>query len=100
MGLKKSLKDAFNQITLENQVSAFMRELPEMLKEHEDDWVLFGKEGRLGYYQSEMDCVNAGYKKLGEEQFLVRQVSKEYIEYGRHGKPIQLPPSLFPYLKK
>ena len=77
---------------LEPAIDRFMELLPEMLEEHEGDWVIFtvDDEEPLGYWSSSEEALRNGYEKLGIEPLLLREVSKEYIEYGRYGKPIEI----------
>ncbi len=76
---------------LEEEIDAFMECLPVMLEEHENEWTVFKHGKALGFYPTEMDAINAGYKELGNVPMLAIQVSQEYIEYGRYGKPHIVP---------
>lgn len=74
---------------LEEAIDTFMDLLPDMLKEHEGQWVVI-KDGErpLGFARSQMRIYKKGLKEYGTVPFLVRQISREYLEFGRYGKPI------------
>ena len=75
---------------LEKEINAFMKQLFTMLGRHEGEWTVFKDEKPLGFYHSIPDAVKAAYKKYGDMPFLLRQVSREYLVYGKYGAPIRL----------
>lgn len=75
---------------LEAAIDTFMQLLPEMLKKHEGQWVVIkdGEEKPLGFSKSQIRAYNRGLREYGNMPFLLRQVSEEYIEFGRLGRPV------------
>lgn len=74
---------------LQAAIDTYMRLLPEMLEEHEGKWVVFrdGDEELLGgFWHCEQDAMKVAFEKCGNAPFLVRQVSQEYVQYGRFGR--------------
>ena len=81
--------------TLEKEIDAFMEQLPDMLKQHEGMWTVF-KEGKpLGFYHAQEDALREAYKKYGNVPLLLREVSREYLEYGKYGKPVIIPSPIY-----
>jgi hypothetical protein len=78
---------------IEIAIDAFMEKLPEMLGKHEGQFVIFGPEGGepLGFWHGLKDAYSAGLIKHGiRGTFLIRQVSREFQQYGRYGKPVEI----------
>lgn len=75
---------------LEQAIDTYMFLLPMMLKKHEGDWVVIkdGEKTPLGYSKSPSRILRKAFKTYGITPFLWRQVSREYLEYGRNGKPV------------
>ena len=78
---------------LDSAIDLFMELLPGMMEEHEGEWLVIregNKEPLGGYWNSPEDALVAAAKEYGIADFLVRQVSQEYVEHGRLGKPINI----------
>lgn len=71
---------------LEQELDAFMEQLPEMLKSHQGKWVAFSGNEHLNYWDSQNDCIKEAYEEWGHVPILTRQVSKEYQLYGKLGR--------------
>ena len=50
---------------LEKFIDDYMEQLPEMLKEHKDKWVVFGEQGKTGYFEDEEKAYEEGLKLYG-----------------------------------
>lgn len=73
---------------LEDYIDIFMELLPEMIKEHKGKWTIIGEDMKpLGFFETIGEAFCSGVDKYGQVPMLVREVSKEYLEYGRYGKP-------------
>ncbi len=72
---------------LEQELDAFMKQLPEMLKSHQGKWVAFRNNEHLNYWDTQTDCIEEAYREWGYVPILARQVSNEYQIYGEYGKP-------------
>lgn len=72
---------------LDKEVDFFMKNLEEMLKEHPNKWTATKGTKMLGFYDDLREAYFKGVKKWGNVPILIRQVSTEYIKYGRLGKP-------------
>jgi hypothetical protein len=77
---------------LESAIDTFMQLLPEMLKKHEGQWVVIkdGEEKPLGFSKSLMRIYKKGVREYENVPFLLRQVSRDYLEFGRYGRPISV----------
>ena len=75
---------------LEKEIDAFMEQLADMLKQHEGMWTVFKGGEPLGFYHTQEDALRKAYKKYGNVPLLLREVSREYLEYGKYGKPVRL----------
>ena len=77
---------------IETALDTYMKLLPEMLKNHEGRWVIIkvGEEKPLGFSKSRERAYNRGVKAYGTEPFLLQEVSREYLEFGRYGRPIMI----------
>lgn len=64
--------------SLEKEVKAFFKDLPDMLKDHENEYALYKNRKCYGYYAYQEDAMRAGYEKFGNVPFLVNQIKKEY----------------------
>ena len=85
--MDEKIKDSKMKSSLEKEIDAYMQLLPEMLKGHVGEWTVFNDEKCLGFWKNFEDALISAYKKVGYVALLAREVSKEYIEYGRYGKP-------------
>ena len=85
------IDDEFEDNEIERFIDAYMMRLPEMLKEHEGKWIAMRNDDPIGYYENRDEAVDASYDNFGMVPVLVRQVSKEYIEFGRYGGSIEMP---------
>ena len=81
---------------LEAAIDTFMQLLPEMLKKHKGQWVVIrdGEEKPLGFSKSMERVYKRGVREYGNVHFLLRQVSEEYLEFGRYGRPVTITRSL------
>lgn len=70
-------------------IDRFMGLLPELLQEHEGEFIVISPDGEeiLGYWSSMEEALGASTKEYGLGSRLIREVSREYEEYGRLGKP-------------
>lgn len=77
---------------LEIAIGTFMQLLPEMLKKHEGQWVVIkdGEEKPLGFSKSQIRAYTRGVREYGNTPFLLRQVSEEYLEFGKYGRPVTI----------
>ncbi|MFH1174465.1 MAG: hypothetical protein V1725_04985 [archaeon] len=76
------------QSVLEQEIDAFMEQLPEMLKEHEGEYTVLKGETRLGFYPDTASAYAAGLTAFGNVPMLIRQVSQEYVVHGKYGKSV------------
>lgn len=86
-------KEVEQKAVLEAAIDTYMKFLPEMLKEHEGEFVIIrdeDKEPSGEFWHCEQDAIKVAYENFGNIPFLVREVSKEYEIYGRSGKPITI----------
>ena len=73
---------------LEKYIDAYMDQLPEMLTHHEGKWTVISEDLKpAGFWDTDVSALEAGYNAYGLNTFLLRQVSEEYVKYGRKGKP-------------
>ena len=73
---------------MEEYIDAFMERLPKILEHYEGKWTVIGKHKvPLGFYETKEDALRVGFLEYGHVPMLLRQVSQEYVEYGRHGRP-------------
>ena len=77
-----------NRDIMEKYIDSYMSHLDEMLKHHEGKFTIFAEEEPLGFWDTKIKALEEGIKKYGIVSMLVREVSKEYIECERYGKPI------------
>lgn len=75
---------------LEAAINTFMQLLPRMLKNHKGEWVVFkdGEKEPLGFSKSQEEIFNRAVGKYGNTSFLLRQVTQEYIKFGKYGRPL------------
>ena len=73
---------------MEEYIDVFMNLLPDMLKEHEGQWTVIRDKEPLEFFETNSKAFCAGIKEYGVVPILVREVSKEYSEYGRYGRPM------------
>lgn len=59
---------------LENELQTYEKRRDELLEENEGKFVLVHNDQFLGIYDSEIDAITEGYKKLGSIPFLVKQI--------------------------
>jgi hypothetical protein len=74
-------------MVLEEEIDAFMKKLPELLKDHKGEYTLFKGHEMIGIYDKQSAAYKEGFKKFGDVPMLIVQVSEEYVKYGRNGKP-------------
>lgn len=84
------------QPVLEGLIDIFMEGLPSMLKHHEGKYVVIGSDHKRTFLDTEQTAFNEGVKLYGLKQFLVRQVSEDYLTSGRNGPPIVITRLLYP----
>lgn len=78
-----------NTEIMEEYIDIFMGFFPKMLKEHEGEWTVIGKDREpLGFFETSGEAFYAGAMRYGRLSMLVRQVSKEYLEHGKYGEPV------------
>lgn len=79
-----------NSLILEEAIDIYMELLPEMLKKHEGEWVVIkaGEKKPLGFSKTQKRIYKKALRTYGNIPVLLRQVSREYEEYGRYGKTI------------
>ena len=77
-----------NRDIMEKYIDSYMIHLDEMLEHHEGKFTIFAGEEPLGFWDTETKALQEGIKRYGVLPLLVREVSREYLEYGRCGKPI------------
>ena len=73
---------------LEKEIDEFMKQLPEMLEEHNGKYTVFKNGNHGNFWSSWEDALKEGYNLYGLDSFLIRQVSYEYQLYGRYGRPL------------
>jgi hypothetical protein len=80
--MEKDVRDV-----MENYIDIYMAHLPEMLKHHEGKFTIFAGKEPLGFWDTLKEAARKGYRKYGRVPMLIREVSSEYIKYGRYGRP-------------
>ncbi len=85
---------------IEIEIDAFMAQLPDMLEEHEGKWTIFVGGEPLGFWDSPTEALTDPSTTEIDEASLIRQVSREYQEFGRHGGVIHIPEPFFVRLVK
>ncbi len=63
---------------LDKETETFEKNKEELLKSDKGKFVLIKGNDIIGSYDTELDAVNSGYEKFGEEEFLVKKI--EIIE--------------------
>ncbi len=66
---------------LEAEVRTYRAHRAELLKEARGKWALVHDAQILGTYDTQMDAINAGYAKLGNVPFLVKQICRAQSVY-------------------
>jgi hypothetical protein len=64
-------------MALETELAVYDRELPNLLKDHEGQWVLIHGDTVDSFWQSEDDAYLAGCDRFGLEPFLIMPVKVE-----------------------
>jgi len=64
-------------MVLDRELETFRRELPELLKNHEGEYVLIQGEQLDSFWQTEDEAVIAGDERFGLLPFLVKKVQKD-----------------------
>jgi hypothetical protein len=59
---------------LDTELKTYEQNRERLLEESEGKYVLIHDNRILGTFESEMDAINAGYERLGNVPFLVKQV--------------------------
>ena len=77
-----------NRDVMEKYIDSYMSHLEKMLKHHEGKFTIFAGDEPLGFWDTETRALQKGIKKYGSVPMLLREVSREYIEHGRYGKPV------------
>lgn len=75
---------------LELEINSFMENLNWMLGSHRGEYVAFRGNNHTDFYESEGDCIKEAYKKWGNVPFLARQISKDYITFGKYGRLLDM----------
>jgi hypothetical protein len=55
----------------------FESQLPELLKEHRNQFVLIKDQAIQGFYLSMEEALRQGYEKFGQTNFLIQEVTDE-----------------------
>lgn len=63
-------------MALETELEYFKSKLPELLKHYDGQYALIKGNKLLGTYTTFQEAYNAGVQELGNEEFLIRQVSE------------------------
>jgi hypothetical protein len=61
---------------LSRELKAYEANFGKLLATHEGKYVLLHGDDVLGFFDSQMDAINWGYKELGNVPFLVKNISK------------------------
>lgn len=73
----------------EAEMNAFREDLPALLVHDKGKWMAYSVgEEPIGPLSTEQDCIIMGYNAWGTEQFLVKQISEEYL-FGQEGRPMK-----------
>ena len=75
---------------MEKSIDAFMEQLPSMFWENEGKYVAFREKEHLEFWDSRTDCYNEACKIWGNVPMLIRQVSRQYQEFGKYGIPVNI----------
>jgi hypothetical protein len=62
-------------MTIEQEQEAFNAKLPELIKTHKDEFVLFKDGNVIDFYDSINAAYSDGLRRFGTETFLVDQVT-------------------------
>lgn len=63
-----------NQETLQAEVEYFEQHRIELLERAPGKYALIKGSALLGIYDTELEAIGSGYRKLGNEAFLVKQI--------------------------
>ncbi len=63
-------------MALEKELAYFKRQLPELLKHYKGQQAVIKGERLLGTYTTVQEAFEAAVKELGNEEFLIREVSE------------------------
>lgn len=66
-------------MVLEEEITQYEKDLPDILKNHENEFVVYKGKDRLGFYGDYQGALKAGYNRCGNDRFFVKKVLKEYI---------------------
>jgi len=73
---------------LETYIDSYMSHLPKMLENHEGKWTVIGEGLKpSSFWNTRENALKEGIRVYGDSIFLLRQVSNDYVEYGKYGKP-------------
>ena len=61
---------------LDKDIRFYLKQYPQLLRSHSGQWVLIQDAKIIGYYRSQLEAVNSGYREFGNTPFLTRQVEK------------------------
>lgn len=70
--------------SFENDVAAYLHELPRLLSASEGKFALIGDAQFLGVHDSEAQAMSAGYSRFGLGGFLVQEISSRDLEMAMH----------------
>jgi hypothetical protein len=71
------------QARFEKDVQAYLLTLPQLLRESEGKFVLVGAAELAGIFDVRDDAMAEGYKRFGDQGFLVRPISRDDLEMAR-----------------
>lgn len=92
-GIENEQRPVEQRPVLEAAIDTYMTLLPEMLLDHEGEWVVIRDEDaepQTGFWHSQLDAYKVAVEKFGNVPMLVWQVSREYLQFGRYGKPVTM----------
>jgi len=68
----------------ENDVAAYLRELPRLLSGSEGRFALIGQASLAGVHDSQEQAMSIGYSKFGLGGFLVQKISRLDLDMAVH----------------
>ncbi len=69
-------------MVLEQEIQQYEKDLSDMLKTHDGEFVVYYGIERLGFYKNLDEALKAGHAKYGDVPFLAREVDKIYLNGG------------------
>lgn len=70
--------------SFDRDVHAYVSALPDLLKEHDGEFVLVGQAEVAGLFPSRQEAMENGYAKFGARGFLVQEISRQELEMGQN----------------